>query len=250
MIRSSTFDGECELSELLLDLYRKQREVRPEDGYLVTHSNPRVVDTQVSVFGFYSAYLPAQGRVLDWGCRHAPDACLMRKRFGDGLRIDGCDIAEVGAFDVFHNYAELHYEVLRGAVQLPYEDNSFDAVLGSGTLEHVPMDYESLKELHRVLKVHGRLIITYLPNRLSWEEWYQRRVAKEWFHRRLYGLGEIVRLVQRAGYALRVAGYQTRADMLPAKSLRHRMLRAAGCLFPMHWFCSTLCLVAEKVHVM
>jgi ubiquinone/menaquinone biosynthesis C-methylase UbiE len=48
-------------------------------------------------------------------------------------------------------------------VKLPYPDDSFDAVLASGVLEHVPLDYESLKELHRVLRVRGRMIVTYLP---------------------------------------------------------------------------------------
>lgn len=250
MIRNRDADGEGELSDLLLGLYRKERELRPEDDYLETHSAPRVVDTQVAVFRFYSRHLPAQGRVLDWGCRHAPDACLMRKVFGSALRIDGCDVAQVGAFDAFHSYAGLNYRVLTGAVELPYGDGAFDAVIGSGTLEHVPMDHESLKELHRVLRQHGRLIITYLPNRLSWEEWYQRKVAKRYFHSRLYGMNEITTLVKRAGFLPRVAGYQTRGDVLPARSLTHRLLKAAGHLFPVHWFCSTMCLVAEKVHVM
>src|SRR5262245_30808593 len=68
-------------------------------------------------------------------------------------------------YPVFHRYADLSYRQLDHIFRLPYPDAAFDAVIASGVLEHVPMGYESLKELHRVLRPDGRLIITYLPNR-------------------------------------------------------------------------------------
>jgi len=112
------------------------------------------------------------------------------------------------------------------------------------------MDYESLKELYRVLRVDGVLVITYLPNRLSVEEWYRRTVRGAGFHRRPYGLGEAVQLLKRTGFYPRVAGFQTHLDLLPARSIRHRLLRGLCRIVPLHWFTSTLSLIAVKVQVM
>jgi SAM-dependent methyltransferase len=237
------------LVALLQRLYAQQGEQRPRDDYLRGHARPAVVQTQVAVFHFYARWLPARGRILDWGCRHAPDACLARARFGPALRIDGCDFVQPGQYDVFHRYARLDYLELDDVVRLPYESDSFDAVIASGTLEHVAMDYESLKELYRVLRPEGRLIITYLPNLLSYEEWVKRRRGAG-FHRRLYGLGDITRLLRRTGFLPLVSGYQTRLDCLPARSPLHHLLRTACWVVPLHRFASTLCLVAAKVQSM
>ena len=238
------------LPELLRSLYEQQLAIRPDDPYLRVHAQKKVAETQAAVFDFYARYLPARGRVLDWGCGHAPDACLMRARFGTELRIDGCDVVEAGAYSTFHSYAGLHYRTLEGAVRLPYDDGSFDAIVASGTLEHVAMDYESLKELYRVLRADGALVITYLPNRLSVEEWYNRTVRGEGFHRRPYGLGEAVQLLKHAGFYPRVAGYQTHLDLLPARSLRHRILRPLCGILPLHWFTSTIGIIAVRVRSM
>src|SRR5437660_9133317 len=128
------------LAELLRSLYKQQLEIRPDDTYLRAHARQKVAETHVAVFDFYARYLPDKGRILDWGCRHAPDACLMRGRFGGELGIDGYDFAEPGTYSVFHGYAGLHYRTPESAIRLPYEDASFDAVVASGTLEHVAMD--------------------------------------------------------------------------------------------------------------
>jgi ubiquinone/menaquinone biosynthesis C-methylase UbiE len=246
---TSTFPRQ-DLPELLFSLYEQELQRRPTDRYLRTHSGKDVVTTQAAVFDFYARYLPARGKVLDWGCRHAPDSCLMRARFGPELQIDGSDFAEPGTYAAFHDYAELEYQQLTSVTRLPYDDNSFDAVVASGALEHTAMDYESLKELYRILKVDGRLIVTYLPNRLSIEEWYKRKVLRAKFHRRLYGLDEITRLLKRTGFYPLVSGYQTHLDLLAGTAVRHRLLRVLRWALPLHWFSSTLCLVAEKVRAM
>ncbi len=43
---------------------------------------------------------------------------------------------------------------------LPYPDSSFDLVVHSDTLEHVPNPVSALRECHRVLKVNGALCFT------------------------------------------------------------------------------------------
>jgi hypothetical protein len=83
-----------------------------------------------------------------------------------------------------------------------------DAVIASGVLEHVPMDYESLKELYRVMKPGARLIVTYLPNRASVEEWRLRHRNGRRGHRRLYSRSQIRRLLLHCGFWPLTAGFQ------------------------------------------
>jgi SAM-dependent methyltransferase len=61
--------------------------------------------------------------------------------------------------------------VVGDALALPYPDRTFDCVIASEILEHVPADNKAIDELIRVLKVGGRLAVTvprWLPERLCW----------------------------------------------------------------------------------
>lgn len=242
--------GRVSSADLLLRLYEKQVAIRPNDPYLIAHSDEHVARTQAAVFDFYQPYLPREGCILDWGCRHAPDACLMRAHIGENVCIEACDFVELDSYQVFYQSAGLHYTRLHDIVRMPYADATFDAVVGSGTLEHTAMDYESLKELYRVLKPDGRLIILYLPNRLSVAEWYRRVIRREGYHRRLYSPREINDLLKRTGFYPQVTGYQTRLDVLPDRNLKHQVLRLVSWVFPLHWLSSTICSVAVKVQMM
>ena len=224
------------LCAVLENLYRKQMAALPYDGYLREHGDPGCIHNQVKTFAWYSSFLPETGRFLDWGCHHAPDACLLRAAYGHRFIIDGCDWMPEGQYGTFHDFAGLNYAKLEHIVQLPYEDNSFDVVLGSGVLEHVAMDYESLRELHRIVKPNGTLIITYLPNWLSIKEWYRRVIRRKDFHRRLYGLAETSQLLKRSGFYPVYAG--------PHTFFGRRIL---GRFMPGKRFCSTLCFVAKRL---
>lgn len=53
-----------------------------------------------------------------------------------------------------------HQSVNQGSVlQIPYEDNSFDIVFSHGVLHHVPDILLAQREIHRVLKSDGELIV-------------------------------------------------------------------------------------------
>jgi SAM-dependent methyltransferase len=61
--------------------------------------------------------------------------------------------------------------VVGDALALPYADGTFDCVIASEILEHVPADEVVIKELTRVLKVGGMLAVTvprWLPERVCW----------------------------------------------------------------------------------
>lgn len=229
-----TTPDQVRLRSALQSLLRRHLEDHPDAHYLQVHSQPTYVDGHVKTFRQYTRFLPDGGELLDWGCRHAPDSCLLKTVYPDRFRLHGCDFAKPERFARFHEYAGLDYRQLTEIVATPYASSSFDAVIGSGVLEHVAMDYESLKELHRILKPGGVMIITYLPNWLSWREWMRRVIWKRGFHRRLYGLAEARQLLKRTGFLPLVATHDSHHTFL----------------FPLRWFSSTLTLVARKVEAM
>ena len=80
-------------------------------------------------------------------------------------------------------------EAVKGdALDLPYADGTFDVVIASEILEHVPQDDRAVAELVRVLKPGGSLAITvprWLPERICWllsDEYH----ANEGGHIRIY----------------------------------------------------------------
>lgn len=241
--------SEAERLEILLsELYRIERFGNPTDAYLRDHARPPVVRGQVRAFLWYRSFLPPAGAVLDWGCNHAPDSCLLRGWAGGRLELHGCDFRPAATFPVFHDYAQLEYTPLTDNLTLPYRAERFDAVIGSGVLEHTAMDYEALKEVYRVLKPGGTLILTYLPNWLSYREWYLRSV-RGGHHRRLYSLRQACGLLRHTGFEPAFADYQSLVwARLFGSAGAGRLGRVLDFLMPVRRFASTLRLVAHKVH--
>ncbi len=154
----------------LSKLYRLQAEIG-DDRYLHSHSrNSAVIRRQANIFERCQNVLRDAHIVLDWGCRQAADACMVRMLRGAEVEIHGCDVEPL-EYRAFFDFSGLKYSQLTHPYRLPYDDSSFDAVIGSGVLEHVPIDSESLKELYRIIRPQGHLIITHLPNKYSYTEW-------------------------------------------------------------------------------
>ena len=86
-------------------------------------------------------------------------------------------------------------------VRIPYEDQSFDAVVSVGVLEHVREsggdEISSLREIHRLLKPGGVFICYHLPNQYSLIEWVLRRVGR-WSHKYRYTQRDILSLASSA----------------------------------------------------
>jgi len=92
-----------------------------------------------------------QGSLLDFGCGQKP----YEKLFPNVTSYIGVDIEVSG-----HNHQNSNIDVYYDGKKLPFEDNTFDIVLASEVLEHVPNIIEILSEISRVLKPDGKLIIT------------------------------------------------------------------------------------------
>ncbi|BCO35718.1 class I SAM-dependent methyltransferase [Mycobacterium heckeshornense] len=91
--------------------------------------------------------------------------------------------------------------VVGDALALPYSDGTFDCVIASEILEHVPADEVVIKELTRVLKVGGTMAVTvprWLPERVCWllsDEYH----SNEGGHVRIYRASKLRAKIVGAG---------------------------------------------------
>ena len=124
--------------------------------------------------------LRAGHHLLDLGCgfgRHAFEAARR------GAHVTACDMAIAELSDVRATFAamaesgEIDADTTRvaavagDATQLPFEDATFDRIIASEVLEHIPSDIDALAELTRVLAPGGILaatVPTFLPERICW----------------------------------------------------------------------------------
>ncbi len=111
--------------------------------------------------------LPPHPKILDWGTGFGQMTYILTML---GAKVVPFDVIarEVNLFN--DSGAQLVFS--REDYKLPFDDNSFDAVVGCGVLEHVPHIPGSLAETLRVLKPQGKLFVYNLPYILSPSELY------------------------------------------------------------------------------
>lgn len=195
-----------------------------DDSYLRTHSGNAVIARHVNAAGLYEPYIGM--RILDWGCKEGADAFFVRAMRGDGVMIDGCDFDKPDEYASFHRAARMDYMQLRHPWDLPYADGAFDTVIASGVIEHVPQTAESLKELWRVLRTDGHLIVTFLPNRRSYTEWLSRRTGGL-RHLKLFDIAGFRDMLLHHGFEPIAAGYHQLMPTLAGHGASRKMQRLA-----------------------
>jgi len=94
-------------------------------------------------------------------------------------------------------------EVSLGSIeQMPFADSSFDLVLALDIIEHVPDDLQALRELYRILRPGGSLLVTVPALQMLWSA---HDVING--HYRRYTLGELRNRVETAGFEVVTATY-------------------------------------------
>jgi len=113
-------------------------------------------------YQFAKDMIPQNGFVLEVGCGEGYGTNLLSQHAGKiiGLDVDENTIAH--ASKKYHS-ENCIFEVYDG-VRIPYNDNTFDAVISFQVIEHLQNDISYISEICRVLKVNGFLILT-TPNR-------------------------------------------------------------------------------------
>ncbi|OBG32471.1 class I SAM-dependent methyltransferase [Mycobacterium sp. E3198] len=151
-------------------------------------------------------------KVIDVGCGAGRHAFEAYRRGADVIAFDR-DGSELRSVDtILRAMAETGEApaaasakvVLGDALSLPYPDETFDCVIASEILEHIPQDDAAIAELVRVLKVGGTLAVSvprWLPERVCWllsDEYH----ANEGGHVRIYKASELRRKIAGGGMEL------------------------------------------------
>jgi len=148
-------------------------------------------------------------KVIDVGCGAGRHALEAYRRGADVVAFDR-DAAELqGVETILTAMAEggeaptfaTATTVAGDALALPYADETFDCVIASEILEHIPDDATAIAELIRVLKVGGTLAVSvprWLPERICW--WLSDDYhSNEGGHVRIYRASELRANFLRAG---------------------------------------------------
>ncbi len=102
-------------------------------------------------------------RVLDIGCWWG---WFIRYSRNQGASVTGFDCSKNRLVDAIEFLQGINGLCIASAERIPYESSSFDVVFSYHVMEHVQLDSVMLREINRVLKNNGILILA-VPNDFS-----------------------------------------------------------------------------------
>jgi SAM-dependent methyltransferase len=113
-----------------------------------------MVDFQLlTIFRHLKQRLPEyKGKVLDVGCGNSPFKFLIDT---SKARYIGIDIENADKFD-YYNPEKIAFD----GENIPFEEDSFDNIISTEVLEHIENPEKIVKEMYRVLKPGGEVIVT------------------------------------------------------------------------------------------
>jgi SAM-dependent methyltransferase len=155
-------------------------------------------------------------RILDVGCGTGANLLLL-STYGHAEGVDISEDAlafcrERGLDKVKHGAGE----------ELPYEDGTFDLVTAFDVVEHMDDDVAGLREMRRVLRPNGRVLLFVPTFMFLWG--VQDEVSN---HRRRYRLPELRGVLEQAGFEVERMTYANITFFLPILLVR-KLMRLTG----------------------
>ena len=120
------------------------------------------------------------GKLLDVGCGNKP---YQDTYFSAATSYVGVDYAS----------EKSRPDIIASALSLPLDNESFDTVVSTELLEHVPDPLRALREMHRVLKPGGHLILS------TPMYWPRHEIPHDYFR---YPYDGLLYLVKESGFEL------------------------------------------------
>ncbi len=144
--------------------------------------------------------------LLDIGCGTGYSLVLIRSQL-PGAGLYGIDIQDSKVWKTCNQYGfNIKFQKYGGS-KIPFKNGMFDAITMFGVLEHVAEDRKDydietlfLKEIRRVLKKDGVLLIFNLPNKYSYKEVVAQLFFNGFAHKKRFSRGTILRLLKETGY--------------------------------------------------
>jgi SAM-dependent methyltransferase len=128
-----------------------------ERGRLRASNNPKEISPGSRLVGelvanCYQTHVKShcRGRLLDLGCGKVPFYALYREYVSETVCVDWGNTLHGG------NYLDAECDLTK---ELPFADASFDTILLSDVLEHIPTPIRLWREMGRLLKPGGKLLL-------------------------------------------------------------------------------------------
>jgi SAM-dependent methyltransferase len=147
-------------------------------------------------------------RILDLGCgsgRHTGAAYRQKAVIAIGVDLSFENVVETDKRLKYHDELGEHGDGAWGTcvadiIRLPFRDNVFDLVLCSEVLEHISGHRTAAREINRVLKPGGDLVVSvprYYPEKICWHLSAEYR-RSEGGHLRIYKKKALIDLLSEA----------------------------------------------------
>ncbi|NQU25936.1 MAG: class I SAM-dependent methyltransferase [Candidatus Nealsonbacteria bacterium] len=133
----------------------------------MNNSEPKRLNSQPATYDEVLGLLPEDRatRILDVG---AGEGFFSRRLMDLGYRVEACDVSPDG-----FKCADVPFRQVDLNGPIPIADNEYDCVVSIEVIEHVENHFQFVRELIRITKPGGRIIVT-TPNVLSFTaRWYQ-----------------------------------------------------------------------------
>lgn len=175
-------------------------------------------------------------KVLDLGCGDGAVGEALQKKLG--VEVVGMDISK-SALEIARKRG-IKTVLGNSEDKLPFKDQTFDAVFWGDNVEHLFSPIETAREVKRILKTNGRLVIS-CPNMGYWRyrlyyflkgslpdtEWTDHK-SWDWSHIRFFNFSLMAEFLKTAGFS-----YITQKTGVSERKLDKLLLPFSHSLFGM-----------------